>query len=205
MVLFQNCVRQLRSPTKMEATVQLRCYWKQLWSRWAITGSWEPLVLHLNLILMLRKHWHHCFLDEFSKDDPDLFKEASSYNQLSPHKVMSRSNLHFLYNYNLVIYNDCEHFNVTLWGRNTNTFYTFRCPQSLEMIRLYLYKKCKLERDMTLCGDNWLYEEASLKKSGSSLLNSARKQWCQCLHNIKFKCKKRIFPFNRYVLNFPGI
>jgi hypothetical protein len=25
-------------------TVQLRCYWKQLWSRWAITGSWEPLV-----------------------------------------------------------------------------------------------------------------------------------------------------------------
>ena len=40
MVLFQNCVRQLRSP----ATVQLRCYWKQLWSRWAITGSWEPLV-----------------------------------------------------------------------------------------------------------------------------------------------------------------
>jgi hypothetical protein len=21
------------------------CYWKQLWSRWAITGSWEPLVL----------------------------------------------------------------------------------------------------------------------------------------------------------------
>ena len=50
------------------------------------------------------------------------------------------------------------------WGlgmRNTNTFYTFRCPQSLEMIRLYLYKKYKLERDMTLCGDKWLYEEAS--------------------------------------------
>jgi hypothetical protein len=43
-VLFQNCVRQLRSPTKIAATVQLRCYWKQLWSRWAITGSWEPLV-----------------------------------------------------------------------------------------------------------------------------------------------------------------
>ena len=60
--------------------------------------------------------------------------------------------------------------------RNTNTFNTFRCPQSLEMIRLYLYKRCKLERGMTLCGDNWLYEEASLKKSGSSLLNSARKQ-----------------------------
>jgi hypothetical protein len=37
---------------------------------------------------------------------------------------------------------------------------------------------------------NWLYEEASLKKSGSSLLNSARKQWCQCVGNIniKFKC-----------------
>jgi hypothetical protein len=45
MVLFQNCVRQSRSPTKMATTVQLRCYWKQLWSRWAITGSWEPLVL----------------------------------------------------------------------------------------------------------------------------------------------------------------
>ena len=44
MVLFQNCVRQLRSPAKLAATVQLRCYWKQLWSRWAITGSWEPLV-----------------------------------------------------------------------------------------------------------------------------------------------------------------
>jgi hypothetical protein len=40
MVLFQNGVRQLRSPVKMAATVQLRCYWKQLWSRWAITGSW---------------------------------------------------------------------------------------------------------------------------------------------------------------------
>jgi hypothetical protein len=40
------------------------------------------------------------------KDDPDFFKEASSYSQLSPHKVMSRSNLHFLYNYNLIIYND---------------------------------------------------------------------------------------------------
>jgi hypothetical protein len=43
-VLFQNCVWQSRSPTKMAVTVQLRCYWKQLWSRWAITGSWEPLV-----------------------------------------------------------------------------------------------------------------------------------------------------------------
>jgi hypothetical protein len=29
---------------------------------------------------------------------------------------------------------------------------------------------------LILCGNNWLYEEASLKKSGSSLLNSARKQ-----------------------------
>jgi hypothetical protein len=45
MVLFQNCVRQSRSPTKMAATVQLCCYWKQLWFRWAITGSLEPLVL----------------------------------------------------------------------------------------------------------------------------------------------------------------
>ena len=45
MVLFQNGVRQLRSPAKMATTVQLRCYWKQLWSRWAITDSWEPLVM----------------------------------------------------------------------------------------------------------------------------------------------------------------
>jgi hypothetical protein len=45
MVLFQNCVRQSRSPTKMATTVQLRCYWMQLWSRWVITCSWEPLVL----------------------------------------------------------------------------------------------------------------------------------------------------------------
>ena len=29
MVLFQNCVRQSHSPTKMATTVQLRCYWKQ--------------------------------------------------------------------------------------------------------------------------------------------------------------------------------
>jgi hypothetical protein len=47
MVLFQNCVRQSYSPTKMAAAVLLRCYWKQLWSRWAITGSWEPLVCNL--------------------------------------------------------------------------------------------------------------------------------------------------------------
>jgi hypothetical protein len=33
-----------RPLTKMATTVQLHCYWKQLWSRWAITGSWEPLV-----------------------------------------------------------------------------------------------------------------------------------------------------------------
>ena len=49
MVLFQNGVWQLRSPAKMAATVQLRCYWKQLWSRWAITGSWEPLVVVFKL------------------------------------------------------------------------------------------------------------------------------------------------------------
>jgi len=24
--------------------VQLHFYWKLLWSRWEITGSWEPLV-----------------------------------------------------------------------------------------------------------------------------------------------------------------
>jgi len=48
MVLFQNCVSQSCSPTKMAAAVQLRCFWKQLWSRWAITDSWEPLVYVIN-------------------------------------------------------------------------------------------------------------------------------------------------------------
>jgi hypothetical protein len=47
----ENGVRQLRSPAKMAATVQLRCYWKQLWSRWAITSSWEPLVSFLTFML----------------------------------------------------------------------------------------------------------------------------------------------------------
>jgi hypothetical protein len=57
MVLFQICVRQSCSPTKMATTVQLRCYWKCLWSRWAITGSWEPLVpsnvLNFNTFILL--------------------------------------------------------------------------------------------------------------------------------------------------------
>jgi hypothetical protein len=57
MVLFQNCVRQSRSPTKMATTVQLHCYWKQLWSRWAITGSWEPLVYQ----------WRSTFYKSFKK------------------------------------------------------------------------------------------------------------------------------------------
>ena len=58
MVLFQNGVRQLCSPAKMAATVQLHCYWKQLWSRWAITGSWEPLVVVVsNFNILLRNHW----------------------------------------------------------------------------------------------------------------------------------------------------
>ena len=59
MVLFQNCVRKLHSPTKMATTVQLCCYWKQLWSRWAITGSWEPLVRICN-------HFHTPYLDLFA-------------------------------------------------------------------------------------------------------------------------------------------
>ena len=56
MVLFQNCVRQSRSSTKMATTVQLHCYWKQLWSRWAITGSWEPLVI--KLFAWMCEDWH---------------------------------------------------------------------------------------------------------------------------------------------------
>jgi hypothetical protein len=36
---------QLSNWFQTRTTVQLRCYWKQLWSRWAITGSWEPLVV----------------------------------------------------------------------------------------------------------------------------------------------------------------
>jgi hypothetical protein len=53
MVLFHNCVQQSRSPTKMATTVKLRCYWKQLWSRWAITCSWEPLVFKLGYLPFL--------------------------------------------------------------------------------------------------------------------------------------------------------
>ena len=53
MVLFQNCVQQSRSPTKTATTVKLRCYWKQLWSRWAITCSWEPLVFKLGYLPFL--------------------------------------------------------------------------------------------------------------------------------------------------------
>jgi hypothetical protein len=54
MVLFQNCARQSRSPTKMAATVPLRCYWKQLWSMWASTGSWEPQVESVNVFVLPR-------------------------------------------------------------------------------------------------------------------------------------------------------
>ena len=63
MVLFQNCVRQSRSPTKMAATVQLHCYWKQLWSRWAITGSWEPLVSfgHCVVCPLIYRFWLPCW------------------------------------------------------------------------------------------------------------------------------------------------
>jgi hypothetical protein len=66
MVLFQNCVRQSRSPTKMATTVQLRCYWKQLWSRWAITGSWEPLVLYMSCFLKTYEH-SNMFIDNVSR------------------------------------------------------------------------------------------------------------------------------------------
>jgi hypothetical protein len=37
-------IEQLVPDKKIFMSVQLRCYWKQLWSRWEITGSWEPLV-----------------------------------------------------------------------------------------------------------------------------------------------------------------
>jgi hypothetical protein len=107
--------------------------------------------------------------------------------------------------------------------RNTNTFYTFRCPQSLEMIRLYLCKKCKLEWEMLnsarkqkLLWKNqdrpcWIQRENNdVNVYATSSLSVKRKCWIQRENNdvnikIKFKCKKRIFPFNRYVLNFPGV
>ena len=68
MVLFQNCVRQSRSPTKMATTVQLRYYWKQLWSRWAITGSWEPLVIILQTSnhIIYHKYQAILFITSFS-------------------------------------------------------------------------------------------------------------------------------------------
>ena len=70
MVLFQNGVRQLRSPVKMAATVQLRCYWKQLWSRWAITGSWEPLVL-------IPAHCHLLDFDSYAPCNDVIFSQST--------------------------------------------------------------------------------------------------------------------------------
>ena len=78
MVLFQNCVWQSCSPTKMAATEQLRCYWKQLWSRWAITGSCEPLVK----ILLL---WNR--LTKWS----ETWQEASMEGSLYILFILSRS------------------------------------------------------------------------------------------------------------------
>ena len=69
MILFQNCVRQSRSPTKMATAVQLRCYWKQFWSRWAITGSWEPLVLLGVSILPLSLQFLYLILELFWQCD----------------------------------------------------------------------------------------------------------------------------------------
>jgi hypothetical protein len=58
MVLFQNCVRQSCSPTKMATTVQLRCYWKQLWSRWATCFLSETLIYIASPIIFLFIHNH---------------------------------------------------------------------------------------------------------------------------------------------------
>jgi hypothetical protein len=46
MVLFQNCVRQSCSPTKMAAAVQLHCYWKQLSVRWHLADVWTTIMVY---------------------------------------------------------------------------------------------------------------------------------------------------------------
>ena len=53
----------------MATTVQLRCYWKQLWSRWAITGSWEPLVLKLECF-----SWKSLYVHQFLYFKREFFK-----------------------------------------------------------------------------------------------------------------------------------
>jgi acid phosphatase class B len=45
-----------RSPTKMATTVQLCCYWKQLWSRWAILLN-IPKQLAKSIIYMSTLIW----------------------------------------------------------------------------------------------------------------------------------------------------
>jgi hypothetical protein len=67
------------------------------------------------------------------------------------------------------------------YTKNINWNETWLC-----VIRLYLCKKCKLERDMTLCGDNWLYEEASLYYV--FLAHSVTLK-CPVIANYKIICK----------------
>jgi hypothetical protein len=80
MVLFQNCVRQSRSPTKMATTVQLRCYWKQLWSRWAITGSCEPLVVIYKAGREPTPYWWQKVYVQciWFNENKDIYKDAVS-------------------------------------------------------------------------------------------------------------------------------
>ena len=116
---------------------------------------------------MLRKHSHHCFLAEFSKDDPDFFKEASSYNQLSPHKVMSRSNLHFLYNYNLIIYCDISYSRVgvnQMWILKNSyiqsrSLYSYKIINNFDFNTFYTIPPLKAKWQIRIISSSVLHEK----------------------------------------------
>ena len=128
MVLFQNGVRQLRSPAKMAATVQLRCYWKQLWSRWAITGSWEePLVFFIFVLF-----WENPFL-----------KNALSYCVISTIFDMVQEgkfqNLHFFL---FLIQFYCNFFKwFSCWTKKLHLFFLKKGLKGGKILKFYTFAR----------------------------------------------------------------
>ena len=86
MVLLLNCVRQSCSPTKMATTVQLRCYWKQLWSRWAITGSREFFFFFFLWFSFLKPYIEPCSKRFSSAASQSLYRSYYSELVASFHK-----------------------------------------------------------------------------------------------------------------------
>jgi hypothetical protein len=60
----------------------IRCFWKQLWSRWAITGSWDPLVLFIHNHLTLIK-WCYTRLQHDLPLDPIISPYHFHFQNLS--------------------------------------------------------------------------------------------------------------------------